>query len=57
VEALMGVLGLVAYVAIYDLAAKALGQPTITAELRRNRPEALLGVAWLAVHVARRDRP
>jgi hypothetical protein len=49
----MGVLGLVAFVAAYDIAAKALGKDTITAELRRNRAEAFIGVAWLAVHVAK----
>jgi hypothetical protein len=50
----MGVLGLAGYVVIYDIIAKLLHRDTITAELRRNRLEALLGVAWLGVHVAKR---
>lgn len=52
----MGVLGLAAFIALYDLGAKVLRQPTITDELRSNRPEALLGIAWLTVHVLRGRR-
>lgn len=50
----MGTLGLVAFVAAYDIAAKVLGRDTITAELRRNRTEAFIGIAWLCVHIAKR---
>lgn len=51
----MPVLALVGAVVAIDVAAKLSGGDTITAVLRRNRAEAFIGIAWLAVHVARRD--
>ena len=50
----MAVLVLAGAVVAIDLVAKATGHDTITAVLRRNRGEAMIGVAWLAVHVGKR---
>jgi hypothetical protein len=51
----MPVLALVGAVVAIDVVAKLAGGDTITAVLRRNRLEALIGVAWLTVHVMRGD--
>jgi len=51
----MSLLALVGSVVAIDVAAKVAGGDTITAVLRRNRAEAFIGIAWLAVHVAKRD--
>lgn len=51
----MPVLALVGAVVAIDVAAKVVGGDTITAVLRRNRVEALIGVAWLTLHIMRRD--
>lgn len=52
----MSVLLLVGSVVAIDLGAKLAGRDTITAELRRNRAEALIGVLWLAVHVMKEEK-
>lgn len=49
----MPVLALVGAVVAIDIAAKVVGGDTITAVLRRNRLEALIGVTWLTVHILR----
>jgi len=52
----MALLALVGAVVAIDVAAKLARQDTITAILRRNRAEAFIGIAWLTVHVAKKDR-
>lgn len=47
---------MVGAVVAIDLGAKLAGRDTITAELRRNRSEALIGVLWLAVHVMKEQK-
>jgi hypothetical protein len=50
------VLALVGAVVAIDVTAKLAGADTITAVLRRNRAEALIGCAWLVVHITRGGR-
>lgn len=47
----MSFLALVGAVVTIDIAAKLTKHDTITAILRRNRAEALIGVTWLTVHI------
>lgn len=49
----MAVLAMVGAVVAIDVIAKVCRRDTITAVLRRNRGEALVGVAWLTVHIAK----
>jgi hypothetical protein len=52
----VSLLALVGAVVAIDVAAKLTGGDTITAVLRRNRAEALIGVLWLVVHVCKEDQ-
>lgn len=51
----MSLLALVGAVVTIDVVAKLYDGDNITAILRRNRLEAFIGVAWLAVHIAKQD--
>ena len=51
----MAVLALVGAIVGIDVVAKLAKQDTITAILRRNKAEALIGVLWLTVHVCKED--
>lgn len=52
----MPVLALVGAVVVIDVAAKLFDAPTISAVLRRNKAEALIGIAWLTVHVMKEEQ-
>jgi hypothetical protein len=51
----VAVLALVGAVVGIDVVAKLAGRDTITAILRRNRDEALVGLLWLAIHILKKE--
>lgn len=52
----MALLALVGAVVTIDVVAKLTGRDTITTILRRNRDEAVIGLAWLTVHIWKKER-
>lgn len=52
----MALLALVGAVVTIDVVAKLTGKDTVTTILRRNRGEAIIGLAWLTVHVLKKER-